>query len=330
MELIKPKVDTLKKAGIKGEIERYKRYHSFVLQCSDSYVLTQTALSFAAALLCDNGGCGECSRCDRIMRSIYPDVRFYPKAGVAQIRVDDARDIVAESYKASIEGRGKVFILNSANSANDAGWQNMLLKTLEEPNSDTYLILCVNTSASLLQTVLSRCILITIPEPDWHDVAAYLRSCGCERTKADLVGLASGGSYGNALEIMGKKEQLKLLDETVKMLRDMKSSADSYKYNNIIQKNASFAVKMLQYMSAVFGELIKLHCTDGSVVENSQSGACCTILSELAVKYTLSACVFIMDEINYAKDRLDMRSRYQYVLDELILKILEVAHKCRQ
>lgn len=59
-------------------------------------------------------------------------------------------------YLKSHLGHGKVFIVDEAELI-DPGGQNRLLKTLEEPPADTYIILVTSAEERLLPTVRSRC-----------------------------------------------------------------------------------------------------------------------------------------------------------------------------
>jgi len=57
----------------------------------------------------------------------------------------------------------KVAIIANAQTMNDEG-QNALLKSLEEPASNTFIILTTSRPKSLLQTIYSRCQVINIPQ----------------------------------------------------------------------------------------------------------------------------------------------------------------------
>lgn len=62
----------------------------------------------------------------------------------------------APAYRKSILGNGKVFIIDEAELIDNNG-QNSLLKTLEEPPSNTWIIMVTSRPERLLQTVRSRC-----------------------------------------------------------------------------------------------------------------------------------------------------------------------------
>ena len=68
---------------------------------------TQSAYALAAALLCEEGGCGTCSSCERIARRKHPDVRYYAPEGAGGYLVDQVREIVADTALAPIQADRK-------------------------------------------------------------------------------------------------------------------------------------------------------------------------------------------------------------------------------
>ena len=71
----------------------------------------------------------------------------------------------------------KVALILNAQSMNDAS-QNALLKSLEEPAPHSYIIMTTNRPKSLLDTVYSRCQLITIPPLNENDINEWLVNNG--------------------------------------------------------------------------------------------------------------------------------------------------------
>jgi len=71
----------------------------------------------------------------------------------------------------------KVALILNAQSMNDAS-QNALLKSLEEPAPNTYIIMTTNRPKSLLDTIYSRCQVITIPSLSEKDIDEWLINNG--------------------------------------------------------------------------------------------------------------------------------------------------------
>lgn len=89
----------------------------------------------------------------------------------------------APAYRTAALSHGKVFIIDEAELlATEA--QNALLKTLEEPPAETYIVLVTSRPDRLLPTILSRCQFVQFGPLDDEAMAAWLRQSGLEPTTA--------------------------------------------------------------------------------------------------------------------------------------------------
>lgn len=131
------------------------RTHAYLFAGPDGVGRDLAALALAATLNCDEGGCGVCASCEKILRRAHPDVRMTGAEG-AQVLVDQVRAIRAAAYLSPVEGRVKVFIVSDAHKLNPAA-SNALLKVLEEPPGDVVIVLITEAPEDLLETVVSRC-----------------------------------------------------------------------------------------------------------------------------------------------------------------------------
>ncbi|MCH8807515.1 MAG: hypothetical protein IH986_15720 [Planctomycetes bacterium] len=95
--------------------------------------------------------------------------------------------------------RARVFLVRDAERMNE-GAQNALLKTLEEPPPDTYLILVTASASRLLPTIRSRCQLVPFDLLPAAFVQEQLVSQGAlEPVAARTLARLSGGRLGAAL-----------------------------------------------------------------------------------------------------------------------------------
>ena len=90
------------------------------------------------------------------------------------ISIDQIRGLVSELSLTSYEGQGKVAVIEPAEvmTINAA---NSLLKTLEEPAGDTFIILVVDKHGRLPATVYSRCQRLQLSAPKQQDALAWLK-----------------------------------------------------------------------------------------------------------------------------------------------------------
>jgi DNA polymerase-3 subunit delta' len=175
--------------------------------------------ALAAALLCerpraDGAACGECPSCGYVRAGQHPDffvvepVKLDDEGNAKPqqwIEVDAIRALTAWSQVTSHRGGARVALLDPAERMN-ASAANALLKTLEEPPADTFLILVASQPGRLPATVLSRCQRLVAPQPSASDARAWLVGRGVAEPDsalaragfAPLAALALAGSDSRA------------------------------------------------------------------------------------------------------------------------------------
>jgi DNA polymerase-3 subunit delta' len=94
--------------------------------------------------------------------------------------------------------RAKIVVIAPAEAMNEAA-ANALLKTLEEPPDDTYLMLVSHQPERLRPTIVSRCRRLPVAAPDAGVATAWLAAQGV--ADADRVLAQAGGAPLLALEL---------------------------------------------------------------------------------------------------------------------------------
>ena len=171
------------------------------------------ALGFAQALLCetpgaDGLGCGTCAGCHLAIAGEHPDLMRLellavdPKDGelktVDMINIERVRSLIDFVALTSHRQRAKVGVIVPAERMNVAA-ANALLKTLEEPPANTYLILAADLPGLLPPTVLSRCRRLAAPLPAVEAATRWLIDQGV--ADAANVLAQAGGAPRLALEL---------------------------------------------------------------------------------------------------------------------------------
>ncbi|WP_088328397.1 DNA polymerase III subunit delta' [Lacimicrobium sp. SS2-24] len=117
--------------------------------------------------------CGTCQSCQLFAANSHPD--FYQIQSDKQIGVDDIRQAGTKlSGMAQLSG-AKVQIIHQAHTMTESA-SNALLKTLEEPGQETYILLTSHKPERLLATILSRCEKIRLPRPDIEQTRTWLQA----------------------------------------------------------------------------------------------------------------------------------------------------------
>ena len=163
---------------------------------------SNAAVAFAAALQCDRAdvvppGCGECHECLTVLAGSHADVNVV-RTQKLSIGVDEVRDLVRSAALRPVGRRWQILVVEDADRLTDQAF-NALLKAIEEPTPRTVWLLCAPTVEDVLQTIRSRCRLVTLSTPTTPDVADFLvRTAGVAPSLAAYAARASQGHIGRA------------------------------------------------------------------------------------------------------------------------------------
>ena len=145
--------------------------HALIINGLEGVGAEHFAFALAYRMLCnqvDDGiPCGQCSGCLTLKAGSHPD--FYhvlPQEKSKFIKVNQIRSLCESIAKTSQQGGWKVVIISPAEAMNTAA-ANALLKSLEEPESNTLILLVSSRLSAIPMTIRSRCQIesMGIPEP---------------------------------------------------------------------------------------------------------------------------------------------------------------------
>lgn len=158
---------------------------------------SNAAIAFAAALQCEQAGCGTCHECHTVLSGSHADVNVI-RTEKLSIGVKDVRDLVRSAALAPVGRRWQILVVEDADRLTEQAC-NALLKAIEEPTDRTVWMLCAPTVDDVLPTIRSRCRLVTLSTPTTVDVAAFLvRTEGVAEGLASYAARASQGHIGRA------------------------------------------------------------------------------------------------------------------------------------
>jgi DNA polymerase-3 subunit delta' len=146
--------------------------HAWLLTGPPGSGRSTAARAFAAALQCEEGGCGHCHACLTVLQGLHPDVTVVATEGVV-IRADTARPLVELAQRSPSSGRWRVIIVEDADRLNETSG-NVLLKAIEEPPPRTVWLLCAPSPQDVLVTLRSRSRAVALRVPPVDAVAALL------------------------------------------------------------------------------------------------------------------------------------------------------------
>ena len=174
--------------------------HAWLLTGPPGSGRSNAAMAFAAALICEQAGCGECKNCRMVQSGTHPDVSVLATEKVI-ISIEEIRQLVASSHFGGSVSKYQIMIIEDADRMAERS-SNVLLKALEEPPAGTIWLLCAPSEADMLPTIRSRVRRVALKQPSTQTVADLLVARdGIEPRLALQVAAEAQGHIGMALRL---------------------------------------------------------------------------------------------------------------------------------
>jgi len=162
------------------------------------------ALSFAAALVCKNGGCGECGDCKTALSGTHQDVEIMKIDGLT-IKVDEIREVVSRASWTTSTSNWRVIVVEDSDRMTESA-ANALLKSLEEAGSSTVWLLSAPSPEDVLPTIRSRCRQVQLRIPTMEEIKNFLISTlNSTPEEAEQSAKVSQGHIGRARAFLKDK-----------------------------------------------------------------------------------------------------------------------------
>lgn len=181
-------------SGLWSRYSANKLHHALLFIGAEGIGKAQLVKGLSDSLLCkqptSEGACHQCQSCKLRMAGSHPD--FYVLESDKQLGVDRIREGITKLMGTAQMGGNKVLVIPQADSMTEAA-ANALLKTLEEPTNNTYLLLIATSVNKMMPTILSRCEKLRLATPDIDSSIGYLQQQGITDANETLL-----AAYGNA------------------------------------------------------------------------------------------------------------------------------------
>lgn len=167
--------DSFKQLG--SRIVANKLHHALLIQGPSGIGKSSFVLQLGQLLLCKarqgNKVCGQCQSCLLNTATTHPDLHTVESD--KQIGVDQIRDAIKKLVSSAHMSGAKVLIIYDAHTMTESS-ANALLKTLEEPTANTFLLLTTDKPERLLPTIKSRCEKLALPLPTLETTVAWVKT----------------------------------------------------------------------------------------------------------------------------------------------------------
>ena len=203
--------DAVQAAAI-GDDESQEMTHSWLFTGPPGSGRSNAALAFAAALVCKQGSCNECTDCVTALRGNHADVELIKTEGLS-IKIDEVRELITRASWSPSVGNYRVVVIEDADRLTESA-ANALLKAIEEPGLRTVWLLCAPSATDVLPTIRSRMRSLVLRTPSTTAVAALLVEETISPAMANFAARASQGHIGRARHL-AKSEDARTRREAI-------------------------------------------------------------------------------------------------------------------
>ncbi len=230
---------------IKEALKSGRLSHSYLISGSEEIALGK---SIAKHVLCkqEHTGCGSCSSCLKLASDNHPDMMFIEPDGasIKNAQVEAFQEFI---YIRPFESANKIVVFQKAHLMTDRA-QNRILKVLEEPPEYAVFIFLTSQMDLMLDTVLSRCQVISEDETTEPVLDKVMMEKVLELAKGiETADVGRVFEYGPYL----KKEKEKI-SEFLMMLSILLRDALIYRETNNIHLITRQNLTILNYKDNVF------------------------------------------------------------------------------
>ena len=295
---------------IKNTLSKKHFAHAYLIETNGYDKGFDFALTFAKLLLCPYEDCINCMQCQMIDDNNFPELKIINPDGNG-IKKEQLTELQEEFNKKSIVGNKKVYIINKAEKLN-INSANTILKFLEEPQEGIIAILITNNIYQLLDTIISRCQIISLNgQVDLENKNTF--------NKVGQLLTDNNEDYNNFINDENNKEKLEVLLKFIKYYENNHKKILLYmndywfNYFNDKQEMSKYILIMIYFYKDVLN--YKIGC-DIEIFNDYLE-----LIIDIANKNIVDNLVNKINIINEHRTYLDYNANLNLLMDKIIIEL---------
>jgi len=213
----------------------------------------------------------------------HPDILTLERdSGKLNIEVEKTRLFINNLLLSNFELTFRMGIINGADLLNIQS-QNALLKTLEEPLKNRYLIITSASKNQLLPTILSRCAIVNLNQKTDEFISDYLNTefPQLDSQKKKLIIRWSGGKIGKAKQIA---QNFEYYEEMLNFLKKIQKFSPSQRIREAAIWSSGKPYKIMDFFDFAIQEQ-KHRLKESLVIDDKPDAKKISLLQEKALDY---------------------------------------------
>jgi len=295
-------------------IKKNKLTHTYLFESNGFNNTFEIALSFVKALLCphnycNNQYCVDCTQCHNIDNNNYLEIKIIEPDGL-WIKKEQLLELKEQFNTKSIINKRRIYIIKDAEKMNNVT-ANSLLKFIEEPEEDIIAILIAPTRYQLLDTIVSRCQIVSFTPTSVNSNNFIEKIANClYNTNKDIAEFINDEKsiekINKAINFVNFYEENKL--DTLLYTNELWTSYFKNKEDNII----AFEIILLYYR-----DLLSFMCHKKVEIFNEYTKD----LEKLSHHNDIEKICFNIEKIIELKNYIKINANLNLLLDRLIIEL---------
>ncbi|MFC7394710.1 DNA polymerase III subunit delta' [Scopulibacillus cellulosilyticus] len=312
-------------------LKREQLAHAYLLEGPKGTGKRQAASLLAQAYFCQNKDreniepCQKCVNCRRILSGNHPDLVWVKPDGQS-IKKEQVSNLLKEFSYRGVESIKKFFVIEEADKLTTQA-ANSLLKFIEEPYSQTIAILITEHAHQLLDTIVSRCQVLTFIPLSKERIAEQLMGKGISEPLANL-GAALTNDIDEAADYCGDEWFAKARQLVIQLMEGIMGKSHSpllMVYDQFLPhfddiRKMDIALDFILYW---LRDVLSIHLeNEKDIVYIDQID----LLKNQALKSSMQQVTGRMTAVLAAKKRLGANVNLQSVMEQLVLRLQGGSH----
>jgi DNA polymerase-3 subunit delta' len=311
---------------LKNMLSTGRMPHALLFVGPDGVGKMKTAMITAAALLChatENQPCGQCASCLKIRQGIHPDFSIVQQVDASNIKIEQIRALQQAAVIAPYLGKYKMCIIEDAETMTTQA-ANSLLKVLEEPAINMVFILIAARRHLLLDTIISRCRVMSFKPLAWGKLTEILIEQGTLPAKAEVAARLAGGRIGAAQGLL-EPDGLAVRDKAADILFSLSASDMTSVWDiaaELDKNNRQEVLLLLKYFIFLMRDIIMLLVgREERVLFNPDLTA---ELNEECRYWQEKKALLALDEVELTKRALEANANIRLTIEAMLIKFIDL------
>ena len=283
-----------------------------------------TAQITAAALFCNGKEkpCGLCPSCQALLTDTHPDFYTVEPDG-KMIKIEQIRHLQTEVALAPYLADKRVVIIDQAETMNVQA-ANSLLKILEEPTGNLIFILIANNRQALLDTIISRCMMVTFQTLELSCLSGALEQRGIAADDAAALAALAEGSLGKAIDLQdnGGLELRRQAFDMLLQIQQMDMDAVWGCGQKLGELDRQKLQEFVLYLNMLLRDFLVLQVDEQSNKLYNQDVA--PVLLEQKIYWSENKLLRAMKEITVVQKMLGSNANARLVMEQFLIKLRDL------